>query len=135
MFSFHYWFLLLLIAFVDFINFRVLTTVSSGVFISPLIFTIVFRVFSFRQLSLSWLFFVRYSVFILLYRECYGFERVFLLSGVFYLPLFPDIWHNLLLSRLPWEPAAGGSPTEVQNTDPAHLFVWIIQWSAKGILR
>ena len=29
----------------------------------------------------------------------------FLLSGVFYLTLFPDIWHNLILPRLPWEPA------------------------------
>ena len=30
-------------------------------------------------------------------------ESVFLLSGVFYLTLLPDIWHNLLLSSLPWE--------------------------------
>ena len=27
----------------------------------------------------------------------------FLLSGVFHLTLLPDIWHNLLLSRLPWK--------------------------------
>ena len=26
----------------------------------------------------------------------------FLLSGVFYLTLLPDIWHNLLLSRFAW---------------------------------
>ena len=34
-----------------------------------------------------------------------GLGERFLLSGVFYLTLLPDIWHNLLLSRLPWEPA------------------------------
>ena len=26
-------------------------------------------------------------------------------SGAFYLTVLPDIWHNLLLSRLPWESA------------------------------
>ena len=31
-------------------------------------------------------------------REC------FLLSGVFHFTVFPDICHNLLLLRLPWEP-------------------------------
>ena len=43
---------------------------------------------------------------------CYSFtasgtdlRQHFLLSGVFYLTLLPDIWHKLLLSRLPWEPA------------------------------
>ena len=36
-----------------------------------------FRVFSFHQLSLPWLFFVSYFVFVLLYRQCYGFERAF----------------------------------------------------------
>ena len=40
-------------------------------------FTIVFQVFSFHQLSLLWLFFVRYFIFVLLYRECYGFEKAF----------------------------------------------------------
>ena len=29
----------------------------------------------------------------------------FLCKGVFYLTLLPHIWHNLLLSRLLWEPA------------------------------
>ena len=28
-----------------------------------------------------------------------------------------------------------GLPTEVRNTDPVHLFVWITQCSAKGICR
>ena len=51
-------------------------TVSSGVFISPLIL-LLFFVFSFHQLSLPWLFFVRYAVVVLLYYECYGLERAF----------------------------------------------------------
>ena len=71
------------------------------------------------------------GVFALLYRECYTFERAlftlrcflpyapsphlpqyrkyyrfqtnFLLSGFFYLSLLPDIWNNLLWSRLLWK--------------------------------
>ena len=75
-------------------------TVSSGVFISPLIFTIVFLVFSFHQLSLSWLFFLSGTSFL-----CYCtanatyLRKLFLLSGVFYLTLFPDIWHNGMLHQ------------------------------------
>ena len=30
-------------------------------------------------------------------------RELFLFSDIFYLTPFPDIWHNLLLSRLPWE--------------------------------
>ena len=54
-------------------------------------------------------FFLRFFVFVLLllYSGCYGFGRVFLLSGIFYLTLFPHMWCmpriNLLLSRFPWE--------------------------------
>ena len=39
-----------------------------------------------------------------LHRKCYRFERLFLISGVFYLTLLPNILHNLFLSKLPWEP-------------------------------
>ena len=92
-FYYCFWVFSLLIAVVHFI------TVSSGVFISPLILLLFFEC---HQLSLPCLFFVRYFVFVLLYRECYGFEKAFLHSGVFYLTTLPDIWHNLLLSRLPW---------------------------------
>ena len=50
-----------------------------------------------------------------------------LLLDVFYLILFFDIWHKLLLSR----PLGAGNsslkvagpPVEVRNIDPAHLFV------------
>ena len=46
------------------------------------------------------------------HRECYGFERFFLLSSFFFLALLPNIWQNKLLHelafkyfRVPWEPA------------------------------
>ena len=40
------------------------------------------------------------------YRKCYGFEWAFFTHRRF-LPYAPSrhFWHNLLLSRLPWEPA------------------------------
>ena len=55
-------------------------------------------------------------------------RELFLLSGLFYLTLLPDIWHNLLFYQ--GFPGAGssalkvvtGSPTEIRNIDPAHLF-------------
>ena len=60
----------------------------------------------------------------------------FLLTGVFYLTLLPDIfgtfptfWNNLLLSKFHWELAVTflkvvGLHTDPWNTDSAHLFVW-----------
>ena len=60
-----------------------------------------FSRFSFHQLFFPWLFFVRYFLFVLLYRECYRFERAFFTLRCFYLTLFPNIWHNLFLPRLP----------------------------------
>ena len=59
----------------------------------------------------------------------------FLPTGIFYLTHLPDIfgtfptfWHNLLLSRFHWHPAAtflkvAGLHIDPRNTDPAHLFV------------
>ena len=59
----------------------------------------------------------------------------FLPTNVFYLMLLPNIfgtfpifWHNLLLSKFHWDPAAtflnvSGLHTDLQNTDSAHLFV------------
>ena len=45
-------------------------------------------------------------LFFLIYRERYGFERAFFTHRCF-LPYAPSrhFWRNLLLSRLPWEPA------------------------------
>ena len=69
------------------------------------------------------------------YRQCNGYLRGrFLLWGVFYLRLLPAIWHNLLLSRLSCGRSSAlkvtGLPTEVRNTGPSHLFVWITHCSA-----
>ena len=100
-------------------------------------------------------FFIRNFVFVLLYRECYRFDRAFLLSGVFcliLLPTFPKVPQVLrsertffilrrfltyILSQHLAQPAfikasvgadtssmkVAGPPTEVRNTDPAHIFV------------
>ena len=87
---------LLLIAFVKSI------TVSLGVFTSSLIFLLFFECFDFTNF---------------LYHDCFlpvssflccctvsvtDWRELFLLSGILYLTLLPNIWHNLLLSRLPW---------------------------------
>ena len=83
------------------------------------------------------------------YRERYGFEWAFFTHRCFlpYTPswhfwhiptflahsnifgTFPTFWHNLLLSRFHWEPAAtflkvAGLNTDPWNTDSAHLFLW-----------
>ena len=63
------------------------------------------------------------------YRECYSFEWTFLPTGLFTLHSFPTFWHNLLLSRLRWDPASAflkvaGFHTHPRNTDLAHLSVW-----------
>ena len=63
------------------------------------------------------------------YRECYGFEWVLFTHRHFFtLHSFPTFWYNLLLSRFHWESAAtffkvAGLHTDLQNKDPAHLFV------------
>ena len=49
----------------------------------------------------------RCSFLLLLYPECYRFERVLLPLSIFYLALLSHIWYmhcrNFFLSRLPWE--------------------------------
>ena len=69
-------------------------------------------------------------LFFFIYRECYGFQLAFLTHRHF-LPYAPfwHFWHNLLLSRPPWEPAVllwsfAGLHTDPWNTDLVHLFVW-----------
>ena len=93
-FYYYFWVFSLLIAFVNFINFRVFHHCLGG-FILLLIFTIVFRVFSFYKLSFPWLVFCVDVPWVLWIGE-----SIFLLSGIFFLTLLPNIWHNLLLSRL-----------------------------------
>ena len=58
-------------------------------------------------------FFVRYFVLVLLYRDCYGFEKFCLLLGKFYVSLLPDIWHNLLLSTSHWGSKHSGQQKEL----------------------
>ena len=64
----------------------------------------------------------------LFYRKRYGFEWAFLTTGIFYLTLLPGICHNLLLSRLVWEPAVlpwklQGLPLRFKTqTWPIYLF-------------
>ena len=68
----------------------------SGVFISPLVFTIVFWVFPFHQLSLPWLFFFLSSTSFLccFTASATDLREFFLLSGVFYLTHLPHICHS-----------------------------------------
>ena len=64
------------------------------------------------------------------YRECFGYERAFFILRGFYLTLLP----NKTPLRADNSPLKVAEPlTEVQNTDPAHVFVWITQCSVKGI--
>ena len=62
-------------------------------------FTILFWLFILFTLVTI---FVRYFIFELLYWVCYGFEKAFFSLRHFYLKLLPNIWHNLLLWRLPY---------------------------------
>ena len=61
---------------------------------------------------------------------------IFYPQAFFALRSFPTFWHNLLLSRFCWEPAAtflkvAGLHTDPRNTDLVHLFVW---FTAKVLL-
>ena len=73
---------------------------------------------------------VRCFVFILLYRECYGFERDFFtlrrfLSYTLSRHLAQPAFIKAFLGSAvrPWR--FQSLPTGVRNTDPAHQFVWI----------
>ena len=102
-FSFYHWFLLFLSGdliadcicslhhcfFKWFFYFTTDFTIAFlSVFISPTFFTMTV--------------FFRCFVFVLLYRMCHGFERAFFTLSRCLLTLLPDIWHDLLLSMLPW---------------------------------
>ena len=76
---------------------------------SPQIFTTVFRVFS---LLIAFFHVTNFAAFLsgtsfLCFCTASGTDlwELFLLSGVFYLTLLRNIWHNLFLSTPPWEPA------------------------------
>ena len=74
----------------------------------------------------------RASGHLVIYRKCYGFESVFLLSGVFDLTLLPASFRASLgagssTSRL------AGLPADLRNIAPAWLFVWITTTYKRGI--
>ena len=117
----------LLIAFVHLTNLRVFHHCFFRCFYFTTDFSIVFRVFSFHQLSLPLLFFVRYVIFVLLYHECYGFERAFFRFQAFFTLLsFPisdtTCIYQGFLGAGSFALKVVGPPTDVKNTDPAHLF-------------
>ena len=166
MFSFHHWFLLLFFGcfccwlhlFIS-SNFFTLTVffvryfvfVWLNLFISPTLFTLT----------------VRYFIFVLLYRECYAFERAFFTLRRFlpytpspHLPQYREFYRferaffsSKTFSSLHCFPTfsttcfnqgfpgsqqflkAAGSPTEVRNTNPIHLFGWIRECAAKAVSR
>ena len=120
--SFHHWFLLLFLG-----VFIVHVTVSSGVFISPLILLLFFKCFHFTNF---------------LYRDCFlsgtsflccctasatDLRELFSLSGVFTLHFFPRFGTTSFYQGFPGAGSfalkVAGSPTKVRNTDQAHLFV------------
>ena len=99
---------LLLIVFIHFTNFRVFHHCFLGVFISPLVFIIVFWVFSFCQVSLPWLFFCQVLRFCVAVPRVLRYERAFFPSGVFYFTLLPTfatvpwvltIWESIFYSQ------------------------------------
>ena len=94
------------------------------------IFFIVHCIFSCNQLRC---FFVRYFVFVLFYRECYGFERA--LFTLFTLHFFATFGTKGFLEAASSSLKVARPTTQVQNTDTAHLFICITQYSAKGISR
>ena len=66
-------------------------------------------------------------LFFFIYRERYGFQWAFIYPRAFF-TLFSLLifWHNLLLSRLPWELAVipGNLQGFILILNPAHLFLW-----------
>ena len=133
-FYFFYRVISLLIAFVHFI-----TVSSSGFFISPLILLLLFWVFSFHQLSLPWLFFSGVSFLCCCTACATDLRELFLLLAVVYLHSFLTFGTTYFYQCFPGAGNSAlkvaGPSTEVRNTDPAHLFVWITQGSVKDISR
>lgn len=77
-----------------------------------------------------------FSVLLLLYRDCYGFQRTFFTLNFFLLTFLPQILcvqcFNLLLWKPSWESLflqVYSASHVVWNTGLAHLFVWITQCS------
>ena len=78
--------------------------------------------------SLHFFFTVRYFVFALLYRECYGFERAYFTPRCF-LPYTLSCFYQGFTGAGSSALKVSGLPTEVRNTEPQHQFVWTKQCS------
>ena len=117
----------LLIAFVHF-------TVSSHVSISPLILILFFECYHFTNF---------------LHRDCFlsgtsflgccttsamNWRGLFLFTGIFY-HFLPNCFYQAFPGTCSSALKVAEPPTQVRNTDSAHLFVWITLCSAKGIGR
>ena len=65
------------------------------------------------------------TLFLCWYRKCYGSERTFFTLSRF-LPCFPSWFYQGFPGASSSALKVAGLSTEVWNTDPAHLFLWII---------
>ena len=117
-----------------------------GCFVSPSIFTIVFGCFHCWLYLFTSLFLLCYDFFYQALCSCVVIPRK--LRAFFTLHSFPTYGATLAAPTtqlhqpafIKTSLATSSSalkvprpPTEVRNRDPAHLFVWITQYSAKGI--
>ena len=117
-------------------------TVSLDVHFSMLLFVHVFISSRFHFYRCFWVYssmiafvyfivsslFFRYFVFALLYRECYGFERACFTPRCF-LPYTLSCFYQGFPGAGSSALKVSGLPTEVQNTEPQHQFVWTKQCS------
>ena len=112
----------------------------------PLVFSVFscfhFHMFSFLRILLLLivivhftlsLLFLTYFVFVLLPRLLLIWENVFYSDAFFTLHSFPTFGTTCLYQVFPRAGSSAlkvaGFPTDVRNTDPVHLFVWITQCS------
>ena len=120
--SFHHWFLLLFLG-----VFIVHVTVSSGVFISPLILLLFFKCFHFTIFLYRDYFLSGTSFLCCCTASATDLRELFSLSGVLTLPFFPTFETTCFYRGFPGAGSfalkVAGSPTKVRNTDQAHLFV------------
>ena len=72
------------------------------------------------------------TLFLCCYRKCYGYKRTFFTLRRF-LPYFLSWFYQGFPGASSSALKVAGLSTEVWNTDLARLFLWIIEYSAKGI--
>ena len=108
-----------------------LAFISSWFYFFVFLFLQIFSLLiAFAHFTVSSLF-VRYFVFVLLPQVLRIWENVFYSQA--FLPYFPFWFYQGFPGASSSALKVAGLFTEVWNTDPAHLFLWIIQYLAKGI--